>query len=388
MSEVRKPRAIVRVNGQPVAGWINWSVTSNEYYEADTFRVSFAMSALPKVDPNAWGAIDRASVIDANWFSRQKEIFLEVFAGFPSDPDHIDLSELQVQIYGRVDNIEIVMEQGVLTLTGRDLTGAFIDAHLTAEYVNTTASEIATQLARSRGLTPVVTATRNFVGTYYKRDQVKLSVDGSEWDLLTRLARDAGFVVYVRGNELHFEEGTRSLDDPYVVSWDPPTTGRAWPISNAAGIRFMRAMTVAKGATVQVTSASLTSKAPVTAVYPSAPKAIQPGKASPFGDVQPYFFKMPAGRTHEDAERYALKQYEQILSHEMKVELRLPGDATLTTRDVILMQGTGTAFDQIFYPREIVREMSAGGGFEMTVSAQNANPETVASAAPELVATS
>src|SRR6185312_15026296 len=111
--EVRHPRAIVKLSGTAVDGWISWEVTSNTFYEADTFRVSFAVSDLPPAN-------------DANWFSTQKELFVEIFAGFPSNPDKPDPSELKSLIYGRVDEMDFDPLQATINLTGRDLTAVFI----------------------------------------------------------------------------------------------------------------------------------------------------------------------------------------------------------------------------------------------------------------------
>ena len=126
----RQPRAVVRVNGAPMPGWVSWEVTANTYYEADTFRVSFATSAMADQTAPAWGALDKSlgrKLKAADWFSQQAEIYVEILAGFPSNPADPSANELSSLIYGRVDDIEFDPVSTMLSLTGRDLTAVFID---------------------------------------------------------------------------------------------------------------------------------------------------------------------------------------------------------------------------------------------------------------------
>ena len=357
----RQPRAVVRVNGTPIDPWVSWEVTSNTYYEADTFRVSFAANALP-------------SYANAAWLSDQPEVFVEVLAGFPTDPDRPNAAELVSQIYGRVDDIDFDPFAGEIVLTGRDLTAAFIDARLTSQWANATSSEIATALAQAHGLTPVVTATSEKVGTFYKHDQVRMQADRSEWDMLAWLAREEGFVCFVTGQELHFEPDARETSEPYVIQWSAATDDRAAPSANVTHVSFSRAMTVSKGITVTASSPSLKKKTPTVMSYPSKPRAIQAGKSSPFGGVQTYYFTLPAGMDGTAVEQFAQKKYGEIVAHEMKLSARLPGDNLLTTKSVISMRGTGTPFDQVYYPNAITRTMSMDEGYTMTVAAKNTSP--------------
>lgn len=361
----RAPRGLVRLGTFPgtiVPGWVSWSVSNNSYFEADTFRTVFAVKKLPSAN-------------DANWFSTQKEIFAEVLAGFPQDPANPTPGELNSLIYGRVDNINYNPRDGLITLTGRDLTAAFIDAKIADEFQNQTSSDIATLLAGNHGLTPQVTETSTFVGTYYTQDQVSLTADRSEWDLLCLLARQEGFVVFVTGQTLYFGPNPRSTDNPLVVNWQKPSATNGSPIANVKGISFDRSLTVAKGITVTARSPSLTRKTPVTQSYPSAAKNIGAGKSSPFGATQQYFFTLPAGKTPVEVEAYAKAKYDDIISHEMKLSIHLPADATLDISKVITVQGTGTAYDQTYFPRLITRDMDLDGGYNMVVEAQNSSPD-------------
>ncbi len=76
--------------------------------------------------------------------------------------------------------------------------------------------------------------------------------------------------------------------------------------------------------------------------------------------------------------RYAVAKYGEIIAHEMKLRARLPGDNVLTTKNVLRVEGTGTAFDQIYFPNAITRAMSLDEGYTMTIEAKNHNPDTVA----------
>ena len=359
--EARQPRGIVRINGTAVPGWINWTVSSNTFYEADTFRVSFAVSGMgtSTVQP----------------FIEQRELFVEILAGFPSDPDHPLASELQSLIYGRVDEIDFEPVARLLTLSGRDLTAVFIDNRIDDDFANQTSSDIASALASKHGLVPVVTATVGNVGGYYKHDQVRMHASQSEWDLLAFLAREEGFACFVQGQELHFEPDPGANGDPYVILWQPPSDQYASPVCNAQALAFSRAMTVSKGVTVVVRSPSTTKKVAVVASYPSNPKAIQAGKASPFGSVQTYYFTTAANRDATQVQQEAQRRYAEIIAHEMKMHATLPGDNLLSTKKVLQVQGTGTAFDQNYYPTEITRQMSMDEGYTMTVHAKNHTPE-------------
>lgn len=358
----RQPRAIVRIGGAEVDGWISWTADNNSYYEADTFNVSFAVSKLVAAN-------------NAQWFSEQTEIFAEILAGFPTNPDNPDAGELTSLIYGRVDDIAYEPTGTILTLTGRDLTAPFIDKKLTAEYQNQTASSIVTALAQSHGITANATATTTKIGTYYRNEQVRMQANRSEWDFIAWLAREEGFVAYVSGQTLYFGPDPRDTSNPYLIQWTPPTDELGSPASNTTRLQFSRSLTVAKGINVTVRSASLTTKIPVVQSYPGAGKTIQAGKASPFGSTQSYFFNAPAGLTPVQAQSLAERRYNEIISHAMKISGDLPGDVILAINTPIQVQGTATAFDQVYFPRLVSRHMASDEGFTMNFEAQNTTPE-------------
>src|SRR5581483_6817708 len=284
--------------------------------------------------------------------------------------------ELQSLIYGRVDEIEYDPAQRLITLTGRDLTAVFIDNKIASQYTNQTSSDIALTLAALHNLNATVAPTQTKVGTYYEQDQVQLQANRSEWDLLAYLARREGFVVYVQGTTLFFQPDPTNTNEPYEIGWIAPDVATQAPISDALEIKFSRALTVAKGVAVTARSANFDAGRPIVQSYPSSAKTIQAGKASPFGEVQNYFFTMAPGHSALEVEAFAKAQYDAIVAHEMKLSARLIADNVLTTQIPIRIRGTGTAFDQIYYARKIEREMSLDEGYVMSVEAQNVNPDS------------
>lgn len=389
-SAVRHPRAIIKVgdatSGQSATGWINWTVTNNSFFEADTFRVSFAITAfqIPSGTQGTTtnfdtGTTSDGSVEDAlSWLFAQTELFAEVLSVVnPTNPDNPDPSEMQSLIYGRVDDIEFDPFQRTLNLTGRDLTAVFIDSKVSDQYVNKTSSQIAQILAAKHpGMTAVVTPTKTRAGTYYEKDQVLIQASRSEWDLLCYLARKEAYVVYVSGRTLYFQPDPTDTDNPYSIVWQPPNDTVGYPTANVQELTFQRSLTVAKGITVTARSANRTTGKPTVQSYPSNPKAIQAGKASPFGNTVAYSFTMGPDHTPTEVQAFAKAKYDAIVQHEMKMTARLPADQLMSIARALQVSGTDTPFDQLYYPRIITREMSLDEGYEMTVEAQNVNPDT------------
>lgn len=186
------------LNGVEVP-FFSLEVNTNAYYQADTFSVMFATSALPAEN-------------NMKWFSQQKAIEVELLVGIVGATG---TNWLQL-IVGRVDSVQYEPARFGVVLEGRDLTSHFIDNKTSEKYQNLTASQIAIKLAKKYGLKPMVTKTTRRVGSYYQIDHVDVRSERSEWDLLTYLAGIEGFQVYVRGRELHFEPS----------AWNaPPTKG-------------------------------------------------------------------------------------------------------------------------------------------------------------------
>ncbi len=54
--------------------------------------------------------------------------------------------------------------------------------------------------------------------------------------------------------------------------------------------------------------------------------------------------------------------------------MTLPGDSVLTTSLQVQVVGSGTAFDQTYWPVSVRRTLSMDQGYVMTLTAKNASP--------------
>lgn len=342
---LRTPRGAVKVNGESLAGWIEFDTTENEFAQADEFSVLLAMSGLPEGR-------------GAAWWATQKKAEIELYAGFPQDPESYSDADLDLIFSGRVDDIGFNWTNRTVSLTGRDLTSLLIDRKTSERNVNLTASAIATRIAGAAGLTPKVEATSTKVGKYYQIDRVDIKEERTDWDLLTWLAREEGYMVFVRGKELHFRKKPDAGQDPYVVQY-VAATREALASGSVSDIRCGRSLMAAKGVKVIVRSWNLKQK-----------KAFERTASRGGGDLQEYRYNI-ANLTPDQADARADQLLEEISRHAMTLEISGPADNLLRIDNVIRLQGTGTACDQVYYPRSIRRSLTFGGGYSWEVSAKN-----------------
>lgn len=350
--QVRPIRSIVKANGTALTGLKGWSWDGNTLFQADTFSVGLALNGLP-------------ASRNAAWFASEASIDIEILIGAPTS-DTWGAGDLESIFKGRVDEPSASWDRGILTLTGRDRTADFLDNKTSEKFPNKTSSEIATLLAGRHGLTPVVTATKTKVGAFYKDTHTRLEDDRTEWDLLAWLAREEGFIVYVKGSELHFEPASAS-GSPYALVWTSAPAGGGNPSLNGSSLETSRSLTVAKDIEVTVHSWNGKQKKAFTV------KATRSKKGG--GQVQKYSQIIP-NLTPEQAQLRADAILANLSRHEMKLRLSGPADNVLQKTGQIALSGTGTAYDQTYFPDSIARTFDAdSGGYGWTVNAKNHSPE-------------
>ncbi|MFO0906768.1 MAG: hypothetical protein U0835_00110 [Isosphaeraceae bacterium] len=341
----RSPRPVVRLNDAPLSGVVEVEVTNNAHFTADTYRVLLAVAGLPARNrPRLLVRIPGRQDIDRHLARRR---------------------DADAALVGQVDDVEWDPTGTRITLTGRDLSAALIDARTAEKFQNRTASQIAQELALRHGLDSAVQATETNAGTYYEIDHAEVTHEMTEWDLLAYLAEREGFDAWVAGTTLHFEPPPAEAGEPYVLLWSEPGDGTR--ASNATSLHLRRSQTLARDGVVTVRSWNQKQQAAftVTARRPQAKKSQRRG-----GTSQTFSFVRP-NLTRDQAQQFAEAKAEEITRHERVLSASLPGDNALTTRTTIRLVGTGTDWDQVYYPDAVTRRLSMQEGYRMEVRAKN-----------------
>lgn len=348
-SQVRKPFLNVLLNGAVRLPAFSAEVTNNSHFTSDRFRAECSLMAMP---PGFGASYWSDSVND------RVQISMGTGTGSTSP-----------FILGQIDNAEIDQIRQVLTLTGRDLSAVFLDAQTTQKFQNQKSSDIAAMLAARHGLQANIAATMTPVGTFYTADRVNLTRRQSEWDLLIFLAQHEGFDLWVSGNTLNFQP---SLDltkiSPYLMIY----SGAPSKFSSFMDLKMSRSQTLARDIVVVVRSWNQVHQRGfnVTAKRQHASKGQRAG-----GEAQTYTFTVP-NLDQVGAQNYANRKLEEISRMERVIRAELAGDDTLTIRTPIQLVGTGTSFDQMYYPDTITRSISFEN-YRMKVRAKNHSTESM-----------
>jgi len=353
----RRPRGMVVINDIPI-NWVEFEVVNNNHYQADTFRIELPIS-------------EQDEALTPQFWATEAPLLVEIFAGFPNDPESYSNEDLKSLILGEVDELEFNPQTALITLSGRNLAARFIDNKTTEGFDNLTASQVATKLAERRGLNAFVITTTTKVGTFYSNTQSFSTYQHTEWDLLTFLANQENFSVFVNGNTLYFQPKAEPNDNPYVLQWQKTDEEYSYPRYNGKRLRLSRSLTMAKDVIVKVRSWNSKQKKPFTKVARSTRNKgsrRQPG-------IQEYSYIFP-GLTAEQALQKAQQILRDITAHEVKLMAELPADNILTVDNIIQLAGTGTAFDQVYYVDSITRRMSLTEGYNMTIAAKNHSTES------------
>ncbi|WGS53587.1 hypothetical protein LFL96_21250 [Paraburkholderia sp. D15] len=345
------PRAILKV-GSTVIDWTSWEAEHNSIYEAGTFRVEV---------PAVFG--------DWPWWTQQTEIIVDVYVGFPKDPENYSSQDLTLLQTFRIDEIRINAATQGISLVGRDLTSLLTDQKIDVKFPNQTAAQIATTIAKQVGLTPNVQSTKDLIGHFFTLDHVSLHREKTMWTLLTYLAQHEGLQCFVLGRTLYFGAfGSALSSEPYLIQYDPPTADRPYPMSNALDIDFAHDLTLAQDVSVRVRSYHGEKNAAYTSIATASRTAKRIERDAQLAQtLQRYDFTF-AGLTQAQCDAKAQQLLAQISQHEFKMSAKLPGDTLIYPWTPVVVQGTNTPFDTTYAAARIKRRCQADPPrFDMTV---------------------
>jgi phage protein D len=337
---IRRPTCAATINGIR-APLTSFEVESNNHFAADTWECSLALGSLP---PG----------LGLDFWANQAPITVQIFAGLDSDPT-------TSLILGDADHATLDAATGEVRLSGRDKTALFLEARTTDKFPDHSASDIVTQFANNHSMQAQVTAIQSRVGQQDQQEYAKLTSEQTEWSILTYLAENAGFDLFVVGNTLYFQPPNSSNEQPYVVTYVPSKTGKM-AYGSVVTLQCQRSLALASDVAVQVTSWN----ARLGQIITGQAHASKNGSES--GAVQTYNFREP-GLNQEQAQKLAQRKLLEICKQERTICWTEPANLALTPRTQVRLQGTGTAWDQLYVIDRIQRRMSFSGGFTMSVQA-------------------
>ena|SRR5579884_1696271 len=347
---IRQPRLIVSVNGVPVSGFIEAEVTNASHFTCDTFRAVASSNGLPPQFGPAYWALSAGDQ-------------MAISVAFPNASGN---GSAQAQlILGQIDDVAYDPVRRRVTFSGRDLSAPLIDTKTSEKFQNQKSYQIAQALAIRHGLNSQVEKTTALAGTYYDIDNVLLTQEQTEWDLLIFLAKQEGFDVWVSGDTLYFQPSPINTAPAYQLIAPAPAGGNV--ASNALDIQVSRSQTLARDVIVKVQSWNQKQQRSFVVTY-HVTKAFKSQRSG--GVSQTYSYVVP-NLTRDQALKLAQSLAEDITRHERILTAKLPGDNLLTTRAQVQLIGTGTAWDQNYFPDTVTRRISIAEGYTMELRAKN-----------------
>jgi phage protein D len=362
VSTATRPRGMVIVNGEVLQGLVSFEVDNNSFYQADSFRLVMALSAQP-----ANRGFD--------YWAAQTSLQVELLVGYPQDPGNFTRTDLKSLVTGYVDDIDFNPLRDEITFAGRDLTALMIDTKRSITFTNLKSSDIAAQIASAVGLQTNIAATKAFQGTMNQIVKALVGDRSTYWDILTKLAQIEQFNVWVSSNVLNFQPKQPNAE-PYVIQYQSPDAV-PYLVGNFTGLTFSRNLSVTRGVKVTVRSFNQKTGQAVTATATRSrvKNATTQGIGSSSLPPAEYVFTFP-NMTADMAQAKATTMAQEISQHEVNVSADMPGDDLLTALTPVQVVGTGTAFDQIYYPASVQRRYSLDEGYRMSLRARNYSPET------------
>lgn len=342
VARARAPQSIVTINGVVVPA-LEWDVTVTALARADRASLTCAASALP-------AAMNAAAIASA------ETVTVEIRAGAPDAGVVAQAADLAVIFVGEADTCRWEAMDGTITLDARSYAARLIDTTTSKQYRNQTASQVATILAGEHGLTPVVTATKAKIGRYYKPDTTaRVHSERGKWDLLTWLAREEGFIVYVTGKELHFRPRPDAKTDAFVFRWTDPGPGAGVIAADAVSMEISRNITQTESVNVIVRSWNAADRRTYTAT-----KTKTKGTRKPIDHV----VNIP-GLSQAETTARAAQILNEITRHNLTLTIDGPAGDAMSVADIIKVEGS--PFDGAFNIDSIQWRFGMGEGLSWRI---------------------
>lgn len=351
---VRKPNARILINDKPLPALLRVEVDNNNFYAADEWRAVLALSA-----QESW-----------DYWASTPGMVVEIQIG--------EAGAEETVIVGEADRVITDPVQNLLLLNGRDMSASLIDNRTRNKFLNWRTHKVVETLAKRHGLSAVVAETPMKAGTFFNNDVSEIDLGPSHWDLLTFLAQNTGRALYVRGRTLYFVDEGSLERKPYPLPWSGRPARGGNPKAPVMRMELERNLVLAQDVVVNVLSYNAETGEEVSATAQSSARVPIVDHRGRRRFKQVYTREIP-DLTPAAADERALKLLEEITRHERRLRFVAPGDNELTTESLIRLSGTGTSYDQDYYPDHILRTWSWDQGYVMRVRAKNHSPVSTVS---------
>ena len=340
--DVRQPRAYLQFNGQNIL-CAHASVSKTSTRKSDEFSV------LVYADQTAALGLDMA------WWAAQDSIdgISVLFSVYDGDTP-------RSMITGNADSISINWDTREIDLGGRDKSSKLSETRQSKKYNNQTVSDIVSDIASQAGLNPVISGATDTAGKQFDTDTSHLVLGETFFETLSNLAEQFGYRWYVDGDDLHFEP-VEENSGVYEVVYRPPAPGQ--PLSmNAVGLKTHRNLKASKTVNVKVNS------------WDTKTLANNQGTATvdgADGDALNYEVDNAPTLSTDQATKIAQSKANEVIRHELSVDVSMPGDLDVDVTQKLSLSGTGTLYDQEYDIDHIHFDIQ-GSKFDMTISTKAA----------------
>lgn len=358
-----QPRSIVHINGNKVP-FRSWSVELNGFNSADTFNLSIPF----RIWDNLKGTTDLANTItQESILLTQPDIKIEIWVGYPNDPDNYNENDLTKIMYGYLDSLDINFGSSGITaeIQGRNLVGSLMDVKTTQKWPNLTSSGIVEYLCQEHNLTPQVTPTYTLTGTYYSNDHTQLSSDITEWDLINYLAYQEGYGIRVIEDNLYFVPRDWLYSNQAMLF----TWGR-----DLKSLKISRNPHASRDIKVYVYSYDPHHKRNLYALAQSQTNYIE--KIQQTDNRQAYMETYYiSGLTQEQAQQRANQILKQLSETEITGDLSTFGVDAMAINQPIQINGLGAGIDGLsFWPTKIGHKFdNSSSSYNMDITFSNLN---------------
>lgn len=151
-------------------------------------------------------------------------------------------------IRGEIDHVNIDWDKRIVSVHGRDSTGAMLDTRIQQGLPNQTYAQILKQITDNHNLTLHLDGDASAkAGTTFNFQEYQFQADvENEWDVVQHIAEMLGLHAYVYGDQLYLTQPGSTEGGSYAVTYTPPTN-ETYATGNFIGLRTSVDVNIAKG---------------------------------------------------------------------------------------------------------------------------------------------